>query len=201
MSPSERFADIVPTASGPVRGRLLSRSPSTPVRLYAGIPYAAAPVGDLRWRPPEPPKPWTEPLQATGFGPDMPQPPGLGVLRGPRQDEDALQLNVWTPAGAAGGSLPVMVWIHGGGFLGGSASDPASDGAALAAQGVVVVSLNYRVGLFGFLAHPRLSDESPQRVSTRWRACAGCARTSRPSAATRRASPPSACRRARPRFR
>lgn len=165
MSLPEHFADIVPTAFGPVRGRLLTPSPVTPVRLYAGIPYAAPPVGELRWRPPQPPAPWTEPLQATAFGPDMPQPPGMGVLRGSRQHEDALHLHIWTPAGAAAGSLPVMVWIHGGGFLGGSASDPGSDGAMLAAQGVVVVSLNYRVGLFGFLAHPRLSAESAQRVS------------------------------------
>jgi para-nitrobenzyl esterase len=146
---------IVKIDSGWVAGR------GTRIRVYKGIPYAAPPVGELRWKPPQPPKPWNNILVADKF-PDMcPQPP---LLPGP-QSEDCLRLNVWTPARSAADKLPVMVWIHGGGFIIGASSQPAYDGEALAAQGVVLVTINYRLGIFGFLAHPALSRESPEGVS------------------------------------
>ena len=131
------------------------------VRVYKGIPYAAPPTGDLRWKPPQPAKPWKGILVAKSFPANCPQ---MALLPGP-QTEDCLGLNVWTPARAAGDKLPVMVWIHGGGFEIGSSAQSAYDGEALAAQGVVIVSINYRLGLFGFLAHPGLNQESPHGVS------------------------------------
>ena len=157
---------IAPTAQticGVLRG-IDVLSAGQPLHIYKGIPYAAPPVGPLRWRAPQPVAPWSGVRDALQFGPDCPQTPNAR-LRAPSQSEDCLYLNVWAPAGAATGSLPVMVWVHGGGFERGSGSDLASDGAAMAAQGVVVVSFNYRAGLFGFLAHPALSQESEHGVS------------------------------------
>ncbi len=153
MEAGAAASPVVSTGQGLVRGRAIrgGRSAGAVVG-YQGIPYAAAPVGPLRWRPPQPPARWTGVRDAFEFGPDLPQSPNPR-MRGPRASEDCLYLNVWTPAGAAPGSLPVMVWIHGGGFTGGSGSDVRSDGAIMAAEGVVVVSFNYRAGLFGFLAH------------------------------------------------
>jgi len=132
----------------------------TSVRVYKGIPYAAPPVGPLRWKPPQPAQPWKGILVAKNFPANCPQ----MLLPGP-QSEDCLGLNIWTPAHPAGALLPVMVWIHGGGFQIGASSQSAYDGEALAAQGVVVVSINYRLGIFGFLAHPALNQESPHGVS------------------------------------
>jgi para-nitrobenzyl esterase len=131
------------------------------VRVYKGIPYAAPPVGDLRWKPPQPAKPWPGILVAKTFPANCPQ---ITVMPGP-QSEDCLGLNVWTPARSSGAKLPVMVWIHGGGFQIGASSQTVYDGAALASQGVVLVSINYRLGMFGFLAHPALSQESPHGAS------------------------------------
>ncbi|MFC5496893.1 carboxylesterase/lipase family protein [Caenimonas terrae] len=155
---------VVPTVEGPVAGIALPLRRGKVVNAFKGIPYAAPPVGPLRWRPPQPVKPWTEVRPALAFGADLPQAPNPR-LRAPSQSEDCLFLNVWAPAGAAPASLPVMVWIHGGGFAGGSGSDLRSDGEAMARRGVVVVSFNYRAGLFGFLAHPALSRESEHGVS------------------------------------
>jgi para-nitrobenzyl esterase len=132
--------------------------------VFLGVPYAAPPVGRLRWRAPRPMQPWLGVRDALDFGPDFPQPPEAH-FRAPGQDEDCLYLNVWTPAIGAGRSLPVMVWLYGGGFTSGSGSDLHTDGARLAAEGAVVVTLNYRCGLFGFLAHPALSRESEHAVS------------------------------------
>ena len=155
---------IVNTSEGPVAGLALPLRRGKVVAAFKGIPYAAPPVGALRWRPPQPMTAWTEARPAAQFGPDPPQAPSPR-LRASAQSEDCLYLNVWAPQGAAHGSLPVMVWIHGGGFVGGSGSDMRSDGEAMARRGVVVVSFNYRAGLFGFLAHPALSGESEQGVS------------------------------------
>ena len=153
---------------GPVLGHLSAhpdgKAAVAPVTAWLGIPFAAPPVGALRWRPPAPAADWTTPLDARQFGPDAPQAPHPD-LRGRGMDEDCLYLNVWAPEGADPGSLPVMVWLFGGGFVAGSGSDLRSDGAALARQGVVVVSFNYRVGVLGFLAHPQLNAESPEGVS------------------------------------
>lgn len=129
------------------------------VLAFLGIPYARPPIGPLRWRSPQPLPPWSAPFDATGFGPDFPQAPNP-AMRAPVQDEDCLRLNVWAPAGVRTGSAPVMVWFHGGGFVAGSGSDVRCDGRAFAERGAVVVTFNYRSGLFGFLAHPALDAES-----------------------------------------
>jgi para-nitrobenzyl esterase len=132
---------------------------------YKGIPFAAPPVGELRWRPPQPVAPWTGVRQAAEFGSDCMQgrfgaPPAQG---GP--SEDCLCLNVWRPANAATGArLPVMFWIYGGGFTGGSSSSPNTSGAQFAKQGVILVAANYRVGRFGFFAFPALSREHPDET-------------------------------------
>jgi len=134
---------------------------------YKGIPYAEPPVGDLRWRPPVPARGWAGVRDATAFGHACLQPPPAPASvyydRMASPSEDCLTLNVWAPAG--GGHLPVMVWIHGGALSGGGSSEPLYDGARLARQGIVVVSINYRLGLLGFLAHPALSAESPRHLS------------------------------------
>jgi para-nitrobenzyl esterase len=142
------------TTGGPVRGV------GAEVSSFKGIPYAAPPVGPLRWRPPREPSAWTYIRDATQFGPQCPQTQPTGPM-----NEDCLNLNVWTPARSATDRLPVMVWIHGGGFSLGSGSRPAFDGEALARRGVVLVTLNYRLGALGFLAHPALSRESARGVS------------------------------------
>lgn len=150
---------IVTLQAGALRG-----AREGPLTVFRGIPYAAPPVGALRWRPPQPPRSWSGVRDALVFGPDVPQPADAD-LRAPRQDEDGLYLNVWTPRAESGARLPVLVWLPGGGFLGGSGSNRHNDGAALAAHGAVVVTVNYRCGLFGFLAHPELSRESEHGVS------------------------------------
>lgn len=127
---------------------------------FLGIPYAAAPVGERRWRAPAPPAPWSGVRAATAFSDDCPQrrPPWDRTQSDHPISEDCLGINVWRPS-AAEGPLPVMVWIHGGGFVMGSSSQTALDGGAIARRGVIVVSFNYRIGRFGFFAHPALSAE------------------------------------------
>lgn len=150
---------VVEVAGGLVRGRERDG-----VCSYSGIPYARAPVGPLRWRPPEPPEPWAGVREALEFGPIAPQSPpvaGVGVAGDPvEQSEDCLSLNVWTPAADDRGR-PVMVWIHGGGFTSGTGAGVLYRGGDLARRGdVVVVTINYRLGALGFLAHPSLADGS-----------------------------------------
>jgi para-nitrobenzyl esterase len=128
--------------------------------VYRGIPFAAPPVGDLRWRAPQPAAKWDGVRPATQFAPDPYQGDGKGNV-----SEDCLYLNVWTPAKSATDKVPVLVWIYGGGFIVGSTSTPVHNGEHLARKGVVLVSINYRVGPLGFLAHPELSAESPHHVS------------------------------------
>jgi para-nitrobenzyl esterase len=136
---------VVHTDAGPVRG-----ADDGQVACWKGLRYAAPPVGKLRWRAPLPPEPWTEVADATRFGPICPQPKSPVPLgEGTRADEDCLFLNVWAPSDAHG--LPVMVWVHGGAYIFGSGSQPLYDGRALAAGGVVVVTLNYRMGALGFM--------------------------------------------------
>ena len=130
---------------------------------YLGVPFAAPPVGDLRWRAPQPPLPWSGTRMADMFAPGCMQVPivfaALGIGPVPTS-EDCLYLNVWTPAKSPHDHLAVMVWIYGGGFTSGATSIPTYDGKNLAKKGVVVVSVAYRVGPFGFLAHPELSAEN-----------------------------------------
>ncbi len=146
---------------------LISGTSDGAVRIFRGVPFAAPPLGEQRWRPPQPVGSWEGVKAADNFGARCPQPPlpaGFGGAEPRPQSEDCLFLNVWTAA-AADERRPVMVWIHGGGFRDGAASDRAYDGTALAAKGVVLVSFNYRLGPLGFLAHPELSAESPHGAS------------------------------------
>ncbi|HTY94144.1 MAG TPA: carboxylesterase family protein [Steroidobacteraceae bacterium] len=154
----------VATRSGPVVG---VATVNTAVTAFKGIPYAASTSGAARWRPPQPHAPWRQPLRADHFGARCPQAPSQGDTQ-PAQDlptsEDCLFLNVWTPARARGERLPVMVWVHGGAFINGSGAsygDAWADASSLAAQGVVLVTVNHRLGIFGYFVHPDLVAESP----------------------------------------
>lgn len=131
---------------------------------FKGIPYAAPPVGRLRWSPPQPAARWRGVREAVQYGPDcmqIPFPEDAAPLR-TKPAEGCLYVNVWRPARATAGKLPVMVWIHGGGFVNGGTSPAVYDGSAFARDGVVLVSFNYRLGNFGFFAHPALSAEYPR---------------------------------------
>lgn len=136
---------------------LLNGNHTGGVEEFLGIPFAAAPVGALRWQPPQPPASWEGALDARSFGATAMQTGGASFdLRVEEMSEDCLFLNVWTTTLHAHANRPVMVWLHGGGNLGGAGSEDAFDGRALAEQGVVVVTLNYRLGAFGYLAHPAI---------------------------------------------
>jgi len=153
----------VMTQQGKVEGKM---SPDGGVREFLGIPYAVPPLGPLRWKPPQPGLKWRRVRSTTSFGAHCMQPTIYAdmIFRDPGQSEDCLTLNVWTPAKAKGAKLPVMVWIHGGGLPGGS-SEPRQDGEHLAHKGVLVVSMNYRLGIFGFFALPALAKESPRHAA------------------------------------
>ena len=153
----------VRTASGPVSG-VPGADPA--VTAFKGIPYAAPPVGDLRWRAPKAPASWTTVRKADQFGNSCIQnivqerkPWTYEFMAHNKISEDCLYVNVWTPAKAGGEKLPVYFWIHGGGYVEGSNAIPAYDGENLARRGVVVVTINYRLGVIGFLAHPELTKE------------------------------------------
>lgn len=146
-----------------VEAGLLRGAPrdSQGVLAFKSIPYAAPPVGDLRWRAPQPPQPWDGVREAVSYGDRS-----LSALEndrrpGPPMSENCLSLNLWTAASRADEKRPVMVWVHGGGFQFGSSATPLTDGTPLACKGVVVVTFNYRLGVLGFLAHPDLDAEGP----------------------------------------
>ncbi|HXX20432.1 MAG TPA: carboxylesterase family protein [Candidatus Acidoferrum sp.] len=161
------IADPVRVEQGQLSGAP-GRSPD--VRVYKGVPFAAPPVGDMRWKPPQPAAPWQGVRQAAQFGNSCAQTPMpansvYGGIAPPPASEDCLYLNIWTPAKSADDRLPVMVWIHGGGFAHSTGAAFGYDGENLARKGVVVVTINYRLGIFGFLALPELTAESPHHAS------------------------------------
>jgi len=140
------------------------------VSVFRGIPFAAPPVGDLRWREPQPAVAWSGTRQATEFAPRCMQQALYSdmMFRSPAPSEDCLYLNVWSPAQldrVPRGKLPVLIYVHGGGFMAGDGSEKRYDGAALAKQGIVVVTINYRLGVFGFFSHPELTANSPHHAS------------------------------------
>jgi len=157
------FASAVPIR---IEGGLIEGREEGPVTVFKAIPFALPPVGELRWRGPQPPLPWAGIRKADAFAPICPQ-DGASVPGAPKEptSEDCLYLNVWAPSHGHGAKLPVMVWIYGGGFSTGSASMPLYWGDQLALRGVLLVTVSYRVGAFGFMAHPELSSESPDHVS------------------------------------
>ncbi len=159
---------IVKTDSGYISGAVLGE-PDTPVYVFRGIPYAAPPIGDLRWKPPHPVAPWSGIRECTVYSKAAPQStrppyPGSTML----QSEDCLYLNVLTPAKKPSDRLPVMVWMHGGGFSFWSGNDSLYNGLPLPLGGVVLVTVNVRLGPLGFLAHSLLSKESPYGVSSNY---------------------------------
>jgi para-nitrobenzyl esterase len=149
-------------------GKLEGKSDGT-ISAFLGVPFAKPPVGDLRWKPPVAPAKWKGVRKATGFGSRCMQGAIYSdmIFRDPGISEDCLYLNVWTPSklGKAKDKLPVMVWIYGGGFAAGATSEPRQDGTNLAKEGVVVVSMNYRLGIFGFFAHPELAKENSHNAT------------------------------------
>jgi len=151
-------APTAATASGPVQGRFVNG-----IAVFRGIPFAAPPVGALRWREPQPVEKWTGLRLADAAGPSCIQKRGMSLENGGdpgKLDEDCLYLNVFGPRAEPGAGLPVMVWIHGGALVFGSGALPIYDGGALARRGIIVVTINYRLGALGFFSHPALDKES-----------------------------------------
>src|ERR1700683_24225 len=155
---------VVKTDQGKVQGKM---STDGQARDFLGIPYAAPPVGPLRWKPPQPAAKWQGVRQSTSFGSRCYQQERFDdmVFRDPGESEDCLTLNVWAPAAKPKDKLPVMVWIFGGGFAGGGTWEPRQDGEHLTRKGVVVVSMNYRLGIFGFFATHELAAEDPHHAA------------------------------------
>jgi para-nitrobenzyl esterase len=151
---------VIMTTSGPVIGINVDG-----VSGYLGIPYAASPVGDLRWKLPIPPEPWKEPRLMNKFGAACAQSEVSLMAKPEEMSEGCLTLNIWTPAKSESELLPVMMYLHGGGFARGTGSQPLYNTTHLAQRGVALVTINYRVGALGFLAHPELTAESPHRSS------------------------------------
>jgi len=162
--------DVVPTQAGKVSG---AKTPDGAVTSFKGIPFGAPPVGELRWKAPQPVAPWDGVRACTAFGPSpmqgKPAPFSMWsqefLIPAEPIGEDCLYLNVWTGAKTADEKRPVLVWIYGGGFSSGGGGVPIYDGEAMARKGIVFVSINYRVGIFGFLAHPGLTRESGRHAS------------------------------------
>ncbi|RYD67199.1 MAG: carboxylesterase family protein, partial [Sphingomonadales bacterium] len=162
-SPALAQTPVVQTPAGGVQG-----SEQGQVRIFKGIPFAQAPIGAMRWKPPVAMPAWDGVRKATSFGPACVQPHAraVGIYTNPpeKMSEDCLTLNIWAPKAAA--KLPVFVWIHGGALVGGFSHERMYDGAKMAQRGgAIVVSINYRLGILGYLAHPELSKESAAGVS------------------------------------
>jgi para-nitrobenzyl esterase len=160
--PADLAHDRVHVASGTLQG-----ATTAGIHTFKGVPYAAPPTGSLRWREPQPTQPWKDVRPATQFGPRAMQLPLFGDMnfRSNGVSEDCLYLNVWTGAKSAKEKLPVLVYFYGGGLVAGDGSEPRYDGESMAQQGIVAVTVNYRLGAFGFLAHPELTKESPNHAS------------------------------------
>jgi len=156
--------DLVKTANGTLKG--MGRQ-SSGVRIFKGVPFAQPPTGDLRWKEPQRVKNWEGVHAADQFGPRCMQAPVFGDMgfRANGMSEDCLYLNVWTPAKSDKERLPVLVYFYGGGFVAGDGSEPRYDGESMATKGIVAVTVNYRLGVFGFMAHPELTKESPHNAS------------------------------------
>ena len=155
----------VKTAQGTVIGTLTT---DAKVRAFKGIPYAAPPVGNLRWQAPQPPAKFKGDFAATNYGNHCAQTGTFDdmIFHDAGPSEDCLTLNIWTPADAKpNAKLPVMFWIHGGGYYAGGSSEARQDGQFLAHRNVIVVTINYRLGIFGFFAHPLLTAESHHHAS------------------------------------
>lgn len=151
------------TVNGMVEGNLEASG----VRSFKGLPFAKPPVGDLRWKAPQPAENWTGVREAKKFGPRAMQRAVFGDMnfRSNGVSEDCLYLNVWTPAKSEKEKLPVLVYFYGGGFIAGDGSEPRYDGESMAKRGIVAVTVNYRLGVFGLMAHPELTKESPNKAS------------------------------------
>ena len=155
--------DRVTVANGMLEGK----QEASGVRSFKGIPFAQPPIGALRWQPPQPPKNWEGVRKADKFGPRAMQRPIFGDM-GFRSDglsEDCLYLNVWTPSKSSKAKLPVLVYFYGGGFVAGDGSEGRYDGESMAKKGIVTLTVNYRLGVFGFFSHPELTKESPHHAS------------------------------------
>lgn len=165
------LAAITATAQDRVKisnGTLEANNPKgSTVRSFKGIPFAQPPTGDLRWKAPQPVRNWNGTRKADSFGPRCMQLPVFGDMnfRSNGMSEDCLYLNVWTPAKSGREKLPVLVYFYGGGFVAGDGSEPRYEGTSMATKGIVAVTVNYRLGVFGFFAHPDLTKESPQQAS------------------------------------
>ena len=153
-----------------VNGTLEGVVETSGIRAFKGIPFAAPPVGDLRWKEPQPVKNWQGVRKADHFGPRAMQRAVFGDMgfRSDGMNEDCLYLNVWTPAKSANEKLPVLVYFYGGGFVAGDGSESRYDGESMARKGVVTLTVNYRLGVFGFMAHPELTKESPHHASSNY---------------------------------
>ena len=162
VMPAAADTAVVSSPAGKLQGTADGK-----LQVFKGIPYALPPTGEMRWKPPLPMPKWKGTRDATQFGAACIQPKGkpdsIYFWNLPKTSEDCLYLNVWAPANAR--KAPVFVWIHGGALSGGSGSEPMYDGAKLAERGIVVVTINYRLGLLGFLVHPGLSAESRRNIS------------------------------------
>ncbi|MBC3786534.1 carboxylesterase/lipase family protein [Spirosoma utsteinense] len=151
-----------------VNGIVEGTTEASGVRSFKGVPFAAPPVGDLRWKEPQPTKNWTDVRQTKKFGPRAMQRAVFGDMgfRSDGMSEDCLYLNVWTPAKSDKERLPVLVYFYGGGFIAGDGSESRYDGESMARKGIVAITVNYRLGAFGFMAHPELTAESANKASS-----------------------------------
>ncbi|MEZ0483737.1 carboxylesterase/lipase family protein [Fibrella aquatica] len=167
VAPAQMTKTSAPPRVKIANGMLEGVTETGGLRSFKGIPFAQPPVGDWRWREPQPPKNWTGVRKANQFGPRAMQRAIFGDMnfRSNGVSEDCLYLNVWTPAKSANDKLPVLVYFYGGGYMAGDGSEPRYDGESMARQGIVTLTVNYRLGVFGFMAHPELTKESPHKAS------------------------------------